>query len=298
MYENGEWPEDYCESIIVPIQKKQHATECKDYRTLSLICHVSKIMLRIITRRLEKKAYEYISTNQFGFRKEQGTREAIGMLRTICERSIEHGNDVYVGFVDLEKAFDRVDWRLMLETLKNIGIDWKDRRMIKQLYINQAARIRIQGRNSRKATIGQGVRQGCPLSPLLFSIYQERMMREAMNGIEEGIKVGGKRMNEVRFADDQALLAESEDGLQRIMDKLDQTANNFNMRINVGKTKTMRICKSGNETTSIYIRGQRLDQVTTSDTWVQSSNQMERMTKKLGQELQWPRQRSPKGENC
>ena len=211
-----------------------------------------------------------VLTMQFGFRKEQGTREAIGMLRTICERSIEHGNDVYVGFVDLEKAFDRVDWRLMLETLKNIGIDWKDRRMIKQLYINQAARIRIQGRNyPRKATIGQGVRQGCPLSPLLFSIYQERMMREAMNGIEEGIKVGGKRMNEVRFADDQALLAESEDGLQRIMDKLDQTANKFNMRINVGKTKTVRICKSGNETTSIYtLEDHGWTKLATSDTWV------------------------------
>lgn len=261
MYEHGKWPEDFCESIIVPIKKKQHAVECKDHRTLSLICHSSKIMLRILTKRLEKKAYEYIGSNQFGFRSKRGTREAIGVLRTICERSIEYGNDVYVGFVDLEKAFDRVDWRILLDTLMKIGVDWKDRRMIKELYLNQSARIRIQGSVSEKAIIGQGVRQGCPLSPLLFSIYQERLMREAMESVEEGIKIGGDTISEVRFADDQALLADTELGLQRIMERLDQTANKYNMKINIDKTKVMRICKSGSGIININIRGQQLEQV-------------------------------------
>lgn len=261
MYELGEWPDDFCESVIIPIKKKTQATECKDHRTLSLICHTSKIMLRILGRRLERVAEDYISPNQFGFRREKGTREAIGILRTICERSIEFGNSVYACFVDLEKAFDRIDWKILLSTLKEIGVDWRDRRMIKQLYLKQTASVRILGSNTRKATIGQGVRQGCPLSPLLFSIYQERMMREVMENMQDGIQVGGSTIAEVRFADDQALLADSEEGLQRIMGRLDQVAQGFNMKINLKKTKVMHISKSIGDKLDIQIRGTQLEQV-------------------------------------
>ena len=261
MYEDGEWPEEFCESVILPMKKKPNALECKEYRTLSLVCHSSKIMLRILARRLERIAEGYISPNQFGFRKEKGTREAIGILKSICERSLEFGNNVYTCFVDLEKAFDRVDWKLLLDTLTEIGVDWRDRRMIRNLYLKQTATVRIQGSTSRKLTIGQGVRQGCPLSPLLFSIYQERMMREAMDGIHEGITVGGNTIAEIRFADDQAIIADSEEGLQRIMNTLDKTAEKYNMKINLNKTKVMKISKQGTGNLDIQIRGKRLEQV-------------------------------------
>ena len=69
------------------------------------------------------------------FRKRCGTREAIVVIRTLQERCLEHDQDVYVCYVDFEKAFDRVNWLIQMETLKNIGVDWKDRRMIRNLYI-------------------------------------------------------------------------------------------------------------------------------------------------------------------
>ena len=62
-------------------------------------------MLKILTKRIESKARNLIGRNQFGFRKGCGTREAIGVMRMLCERSIEHDNDVYICFVDFEKAF-------------------------------------------------------------------------------------------------------------------------------------------------------------------------------------------------
>src|SRR5579862_105897 len=97
-------------------------------------------------------------------------------MRVVCERSLEHGNDVYICFVDFEKAFDRVNWVKMMYALKSIGVDWRDRRLIRELYMGQEAMIRVANRESMPATIGRGVRHGCPLSPSLFSIYAEKMM--------------------------------------------------------------------------------------------------------------------------
>jgi hypothetical protein len=133
IYEDGKWPEDFTKLILVPLPKKEQATECQDYRTISLICHASKVILKVLKRRMEAKAEMFISKNQFGFRKGVGTRDAIGVMRVLAERSIEHGNDVYVCFVDFEKAFDRVNWIKMMEILKDIQIDWRDRRLISDL---------------------------------------------------------------------------------------------------------------------------------------------------------------------
>ena len=77
---------------------------------------------------------------------------------------------MYVCFVDFEKAFDRVNWVKMLETLKGLGIDWRDRRMIHQLYMNQNAVVRVVGGESEPGVIGRGVRQGCPLPTAVRNI--------------------------------------------------------------------------------------------------------------------------------
>jgi hypothetical protein len=261
MYNTGNWPDDFYKSIIIPLKKKPSAIECSDHRTISLISHASKIMLRILTKRMEAKAYSYIGKTQYGFRSGCGTREAIGTVRTIIERSIEHDNDIYGCYIDFEKAFDRVNWKILMETLKKIGIDWKDRRLIQNLYINQSATIRIENIESDPAIIGQGVRQGCLMSPLLFSIYTERIMNEALDNINEGLRIGGELVKEVRFADDQAVVASSQGGLQRLINELNQHSEESNMKINVKKTKAMRISKSGEGIISLYLNNQQIEQV-------------------------------------
>ena len=188
---------------------------------------------------MKTKCNFFIGRNQFGFRKGCGTRDAIGVLRMLCERSSENGKDVYICFVDFEKAFDRVNWVKMMKILESLKVDWRDRRMIMQLYMGQEAVVRTAEGEAEPGIIGRGVRQGCPLSPLLFSIYVEMMMVEAMEDVEEGVKIAGKWLQDVRFADDQAMTANTEKGLQTIMNKLSETAKTYNMKINVKKTKTM-----------------------------------------------------------
>src|SRR5277367_1279237 len=261
MYIEGKWPEDFTRVVMIPLPKKANAVECSDHRTISLISHASKIMLKVLTKRIEAKAKDLIGRNQFGFRRGCGTRDAIGVMRVLCERTMEHGNDVYICFVDFEKAFDRVSWEKMMKVLQNLGVDWRDRKMISELYLNQEAVIRVGDEESEPAIIGRGVRQGCPLSPLLFSIYAEVMMAEALDTIEEGVRVGGELVKDVRFADDQGMVASSEAGLQRMMESLNETCKRYDMKINVNKTNSMVVAKTTGKVIDIRIEGQRIQQV-------------------------------------
>src|SRR5678815_103138 len=195
-------------------------------------------------------------------------------MRTLCERSMEHDNDVYICFVDFEKAFDRVNWVKMFEILKDLHVDWKDRRLLQDLYMRQEAVVRIADGESNPGIIGRGVRQGCLISPLLFSIYAEVMMIEAFGDsenldeedidiadFEDGIVVGGKIVRDVRFADDQGMVSSTERGLQNLMNKLNDTAKKFNMKINVKKTKTMVVSRNEGRNVKIKIDDQELEQV-------------------------------------
>ena len=106
--------------------------------------------------------------------------------------------------------------------------------MISELYMNQEAVVRIAGEESDLGIIGRGVRQGCSLSPLLFSIYAEMMMmKEAIENVEEGIRVGGEIIKDVKYADDQGMVANTEAGLQSLMDSLNTTAKHYDMKINI-----------------------------------------------------------------
>src|SRR5215470_2066331 len=127
MYETGSWPNDFTRLVFVPLQKKENAVDCEDHRTISLICHASKIMLKVLTRRIEGKVKDFLSKGQFGFRSGVGSRDVIGVMRMMCQRSLEHHNDLYVCYVDFEKAFDRVRWDKMMQILKGLKVDWRDR---------------------------------------------------------------------------------------------------------------------------------------------------------------------------
>src|SRR5437867_12483701 len=144
-------------------------------------------MLKVLTKRIEEKAKHLLGRNQFRFRKGCGTRDAVGVMTTLCERSLECGNEVYICFVDFEKAFDRVNWIKMFEIMKSLHIDWRDIRLLQDLYMRQEAVVRTIGGDSDPGVIRPGVRQKFPSSPLLFPIYAEVMMMKALEDMKEGV---------------------------------------------------------------------------------------------------------------
>src|SRR6476469_9774414 len=120
----------------------------------------------------------------------------------------------------------------MMKVLQSIFVNWRDRRMISELYMNQEAVVRIAGVESDSGIIGRVVRQGCPLSPLLVSIYAEMIMKEALENVEEEIRVGGELIKDVKYADDPGMVAYAEAGLQSLMGSLNKTAKHYDMKIN------------------------------------------------------------------
>jgi len=129
-----------------------------------------------------------------------GTRNAIFILRNVCERAIEVNKDLYLCFIDFNKAFDKVRHNKLLNMLQDLDMDGKDIRFVRNLYWEQSAAIRHQNELGNFAGIKRGVRQGCVLSPDLFNLYSENIMRH-LDGIG-GLIVGGYTLNNLRYADD------------------------------------------------------------------------------------------------
>ena len=106
-----------------------------------------------------------------------------------------------------------------MQSLKKIGIDWRERRLISNLYMAQSVKARLNRAETRSVKIGRGVRQGCCLSPILFNLYSEYLTKEALEGLG-GFRIGGQIIHTVKYADDLVLLAKEEKVLQDMIDKL------------------------------------------------------------------------------
>ena len=148
----------------------------------------------------------------------------------------------------------------MIECLRNIGTSEKDMKLIVNLYWTQKAAIRLERGTSENFEIKRGVRQGCVLSPSLFNLYTENIFRTIDNNF--GVKIGGYRISNLRYADDTVLLAESEEDLQEIVDRVNEAGKEYNMKMNAKKTKTMVINKREDPTPiKIKVDGAEIEQV-------------------------------------
>ena len=217
-------------------------------------------MLKLIKNRIAPIIEQQLSDSQYGFRTGRGTRDAICQLRIMMERCLEMQKTLYICFIDYTKAFDRVKHDMLFEILSKAGVPDKEINIIKSLYLQQKATVRYENETSEEITIKRGVRQGCILSPCLFNIYTEYLIREALED-GEGININGQNITNIRYADDTIILAESEQQLHHMIDKLDATCEQYGMAMNAKKTKTMIVEKTPEKQCEVNVKGQRLTQV-------------------------------------
>ena len=122
-----------------------------------------------------------------------------------------------------------------MECLKQVGLDWRERRLIWELYTNQTAVITVGDDLTEPAQLGRGSRQGGILSTIIYNVYSQFMINEALEDNEDGVVISGTRVPSIRFADDKAMISNSNAGLQRIMDSLNDTGKTYGMKINLKK---------------------------------------------------------------
>ena len=175
-------------------------------------------MCKILQARLKQYVNNELPDVQAGFRKGRGTKDQIA---NIVKKAREFQKNIYFCFIDYAKAFDCVDHNKLWKILREMAIPDHLTCLVRKLYAGQEATVRTGHGKTDWLQIGKGVRQGCILSPWLFNLYAEYIMRNA--GLEEaqaGIKFAGRNINNLRYADDTTLMAESEEELKSLLVKV------------------------------------------------------------------------------
>ena len=250
-------PDDWCKGVITKLPKKGDLSICDNWRGITLLPQPSKVFCKVLLSRIDEEIDEILREEQAGFRKFRGCADQIFALRNIIEQATEYQKPLFINFVDFKKAFDSICRDAIWNILRSYGIPEKIVRLIKLFYTKFECCIDLNTELSDWFEVNTGVRQGCIISPILFLITIDWVMRQA-NRNTQGLKwIGNDDLHDLDFADDLALLAESILQLQVKTDNLALFAEKTGLQINVDKTKTM------------YIASDNIDQITIDDTPVE-----------------------------
>ena len=234
-----QWPQDWKRSVFIPIPKKDNAKECSNYHTIALISHASKVMLKILQARLQQYVNCELSDVQAGFRKGRGTREHIANICWIIEKQESSRKTSISALLTIPKPLTvwiTINWKI----LKEVGIPDYLTCLLRNLHAGQEATVRTGHGTTDWFQIGKGVREGCILSPCSFNLYAEYIMRNTgLDEVQAEIKIAGKNINNLRYADDTTVMAESEEQLKSLLMKVKVESEKIDLKLNIQKMKIM-----------------------------------------------------------
>ncbi|KAM8704295.1 hypothetical protein ACLKA7_008835 [Drosophila subpalustris] len=256
-------PDSFRKNVIYPIFKKGNALEPENYRGISFINAVAKVFTSVILARLTKwvKMHDILGEHQAGFREGYSTVDSIFALTAIANHHLAQKKKMYAFFVDFKAAFDTIDRNSLYLKLSNLGVSTKMINIVKSLYCQNKTTVWDGKQLSKWFTTNLGVKQGCLLSPLLFSLYVD----DIMSILPGGVKMGTERIKVLMYADDMVLLADSPSGMQSMIDALYEYCRTWSLEINTQKSKILVIRES---------RGRRAR----ADIWTLNGEELEIVT--------------------
>ena len=248
-------PKDWTKGILVKLFKKGDALVCDNLRGINLTSVSSKILTTVILERLTAALDSHLREEQHGFRPGRSCSDLIFILRLMMEESREWNKKMYLLSIDFEKALDSIDRDTLWKILNYYGVPDKLVKMIMALYEDSECCVRTENGDTRFFKIMSGVKQGCVLSPFLFVIVMDYILRQSSGC---GVKISSRQISDLDFADDVVLLEEAKQRLQLLLDAIDEKAEKVGLAVNVSKTKSMATSDSP---LILKCKGKAIDQV-------------------------------------
>ena len=265
----GMVPLDWASACVVPLYKgKGDKYECTSYRGISLLSVVGKVYGRVLIRRVREGTEGVIGDEQCGFRRGRGCTDQIFAVRQVCEKYLAKGKEVFWAFMDLEKAYDRIDREALWTVLRMYGIGGRLLKGVKSFYRNSRACVRVGNSVSDWFSVNVGLRQGCVMSPWLFNIFMDGVVREVdARMLGRGLRLKNAdgsewSLNQLLFADDTALVADSEETLRQLVEEFGRVCDRRKLKVNENKSKVMRCTRSvDGRRMNIVLNGELLEEV-------------------------------------
>ena len=220
-WKTQQWPQDWKTSLCIPIPKKGNAKECSNDHTIVLISHSSKLMLKILQERLQQYVNWELPDVQDGFRKGRGNRDQIANILWIIQKAREFQNYIYFCFIDYAKAFDCVAHNKLWKIFQEMGIPDHLTCLLRNQYAHQETTVSTGHGTTDWFQIGKGVLQRCILSPCLLHLDAVYIMQNArLDETKAGINIAARNSDNLRYAGDTILMAESKEELKSLFMKV------------------------------------------------------------------------------
>ena len=261
-WQTNKVPDDWKTGVIVPIHKKGDTRDCTNYRGITLLSTVSKMYENIVEKRLRAIVEEQLDEAQSGFRKGHSVQDHIFTIKQIIEKN--RTKETYTAFLDLQKAFDSVKQNIIWELLDQRSVPTKLRDIVKSLFVGNKSYVRKNNMESQSFIVRDGLRQGGVLSPLLFILVMDDIIKATKRETKK-IKIGYYRLSPVElsecaFADDLMICAPTERDLVGNIKIWERELQRRNLRVNIEKSKVLYIGEEHRQL-NVMIDGQKMEQV-------------------------------------
>lgn len=239
VWEEEKMPQRWKEALICPLHKKGDVSNCENYRGIALMDIVYKIMAVAIKNRVNEVAERKIGQYQCGFRKNRSVIDQVFVLKQIIDNSIDQNLALFMLFIDFKQAYDTVKREKVYEAMREMGIKEKLIRLVRMTLKETEYKVLINGQVSEKFRVKRGLRQGDPLSTVLFNIVLNSAVKAS------GIRLNGliydQLIQVMAYADDIIIITRTRERLVQALKKLEKAAGEKGLKINEGKTKFMEV---------------------------------------------------------
>ena len=233
-----EWKESWIKAIY---KKKGRKDDCNNYRGLSVTGTISKVYGKILKAKIEDEWQDHEAEEQAGFRAGRSTIDHLFVIVQVIEKKMAVAQELHLIFVDLQKAYDSVPLVKLWEALEKSNFNGGLIDAVKRFYKGSFTKIKYHGGLSAGFYVTKGLKQGCCLSPTLFKIYLECVLKEwkrKCSGM--GVPLGDlETLFTLCFADDQVVVAQDQDDAEYMMRKLVEEYRKWGLEVSISKSEKM-----------------------------------------------------------